>query len=108
MLPAADHSRTMPRADSAEAAGASFVAACLLTANRPSGVAKGDTGCQGNPMDRRIESFLADGLPLAGEDPDSVREGVRVALAKREAIFRLQEPNKRMREPHDERRAPER
>ncbi len=55
----------------------------------------------------RIKSFLGDGLALAGEDPDSVREGVRVALAKSEAIFRLQEPNKRMREPRDERRAPE-
>ena len=31
------------------------------------------------------------------EEPDAVREGVRVALAKCEAIFRLQEPKKRMR-----------
>ena len=43
-------------------------------------------------MDRRIESFLGDVLALAGENPDAIREGVRVALAKCEAIFRLQEP----------------
>ena len=49
-------------------------------------------------MDPRIESFLADVLALAGEEPDAVREGVRVALAKCEAIFRLQEPKKRMRD----------
>jgi hypothetical protein len=49
-------------------------------------------------MDRRIESFLGDVLALAGEEPNSVREGVRVALAKGEAIFRLQEPKKRMRD----------
>jgi hypothetical protein len=48
-------------------------------------------------MDQRIEAFLADVLALAGEEPDAVREGVRVALAKCEAIFRLQEPKKRMR-----------
>jgi hypothetical protein len=48
-------------------------------------------------MDQRIESFLADVLALAGEEPDAVRQGVRVALAKCEAIFRLQEPKKRMR-----------
>jgi hypothetical protein len=48
-------------------------------------------------MDRRIESFLGDVLALAGEEPDAVWEGVRV-LAKSEAIFRLQEPKKRMRD----------
>ena len=37
-----------------------------------------------------MESFLGDVLALAGEDPDAVRDGVRVALAKCEAIFRLQ------------------
>jgi hypothetical protein len=47
-------------------------------------------------MDRRIESFLGDVLALAGEESDAVREGVRVALAKCEAIFRLQEPKKRL------------
>jgi hypothetical protein len=46
-------------------------------------------------MDQRIESFLADVLALAGEEPDAVPEGVRRALAKCEAIFRLQEPKKR-------------
>jgi hypothetical protein len=40
-----------------------------------------------NPMDQRIESFLGDILALAGEEPDAVREGVRVVLAKCEAIF---------------------
>ena len=49
-------------------------------------------------MDQRIESFLADVLALAGEEPDAVPEGVRRALAKCEAIFRLQEPKKRMRD----------
>jgi hypothetical protein len=43
-------------------------------------------------MDRRIESLLGDVLALAGEEPDAVREGGRVALAKCEAILRLQEP----------------
>ena len=49
-------------------------------------------------MDQRIESFLGDVLALAGEEPDAVREGVRVALADCEAIFRAQETNKRMRD----------
>ena len=31
-------------------------------------------------MDQRIESFLADVLTLAGEEPDVVRDEVRVAL----------------------------
>jgi hypothetical protein len=39
-------------------------------------------------MGQRIEAFLADVLALAGEEPDKVCEGVRVALADREAIFR--------------------
>jgi hypothetical protein len=47
-------------------------------------------------MDQRIESFLADVLALAGEEPHAVREGVRVALANCEVIFRAQEANKRM------------
>jgi ethanolamine utilization microcompartment shell protein EutL len=49
-------------------------------------------------MDQRIESFLADILALAGEEPDAVREGVGVALADCEAIFRAQETNKRMKD----------
>jgi hypothetical protein len=52
----------------------------------------------GNPMDQRIESFLADVLALAGEEPDVVRDEVRVALGDYEAIFRAQETNKRMRD----------
>ena len=50
------------------------------------------------PMDQRIESFLADVLALAGKNPDAIREGVRVAFADCEAIFRAQEANKRMKE----------
>jgi hypothetical protein len=49
-------------------------------------------------MDQRIESFLADVLALAGEEPHAVREGVRVALADCEVIFRAQETNKRMKD----------
>jgi hypothetical protein len=49
-------------------------------------------------MDQRIEAFLADVLALAGEEPDAVPEGVRVALSDCEAIFRAQETNKRMRD----------
>jgi hypothetical protein len=49
-------------------------------------------------MDQRIEPFLGDVLALAGEDLDAIGEGVRVALADCEAIFRLQEPKKRMRD----------
>jgi hypothetical protein len=49
-------------------------------------------------MDQRIESLLADVLALAGESPDAIREGVRVALADCEEIFRAQETNKRMKD----------
>ena len=52
----------------------------------------------GNPMDQRIESFLADVLALAGEEPDVVRDEVRVALGDYQAIFRAQETSKRMRD----------
>jgi hypothetical protein len=47
-------------------------------------------------MHQRIESFLADVLALAGEDLDAIREGVRVALADYEEIFRAQEEKKRI------------
>ena len=40
-------------------------------------------------MDQRIVSFLGDILALAGKEPDAVREGVRVAFADCEAIFRV-------------------
>jgi hypothetical protein len=49
-------------------------------------------------MDQRIESFLTDVLALAGEDPDAVREGVRVDWPDCEAIFRAREDNKRMKD----------
>jgi hypothetical protein len=48
------------------------------------------------PMDERIESFLADVLALEGEDENAIRTGVRVALTDCEQIFRAQEVNKRM------------
>jgi hypothetical protein len=48
-------------------------------------------------MDQRIESFLADVLALAGEDPEAVRS-VRVAPADCEALFRVREDNKRMKD----------
>ena len=35
---------------------------------------------------------------LSGEDPDAIREGVRVALADCEAIFRAQQTTKPMRD----------
>jgi hypothetical protein len=41
---------------------------------------------------------LADVLALAGEEPEAVREKVRVALADCEAIFRAQETHKRMKD----------
>jgi hypothetical protein len=49
-------------------------------------------------VDQRIVSFLGDVLALAGEEPDAVREGVRVALADCVALFRVREPNKRIRD----------
>ena len=49
-------------------------------------------------MDERIEAFLADVLALEGEEPNAVREAVRVTLADYEQVFRAQEVNKRMKE----------
>jgi hypothetical protein len=49
-------------------------------------------------IDARIESFLADGLALEGENLDAIREGVRVALADCEQIFRAQEVNRRIKD----------
>jgi hypothetical protein len=49
-------------------------------------------------MDERVEAFLADVLALEGEDANAIREGVRVALADCEQIFRAQEVNRRMKE----------
>jgi hypothetical protein len=49
-------------------------------------------------MDQRIESFLIDVLALAGKDLGAVREGVRVALADCEAIFRARRDDGRMRD----------
>ena len=56
-------------------------------------------GCQGGTPDGPAHRILPDRfLALAEEDPDAVREGVRVALADCEAIFRAREDNKRMKE----------
>ena len=53
----------------------------------------------GEAHDRRAhESFLADVLALEGENLDAIREGVRVALADCEQIFRAQEVNRRMKD----------
>jgi hypothetical protein len=49
-------------------------------------------------MDQRIESFLTDVLALAGKDLGPVRDGVRVALADCEAIFRARQDDGRMRD----------
>ena len=48
--------------------------------------------------DGRIESFLADILALEGEEPNAIREGVQVAIADCEQIFRAQEVNRRMKD----------
>ena len=42
--------------------------------------------------------FLADVLALEGESPDAIRDGVHVALADCEQIFKVQEVNKRMKD----------
>src|SRR5262249_18966538 len=39
-------------------------------------------------MDERIEAFLADVLALEGENDNAIREGVRMALADCEQIFK--------------------
>jgi hypothetical protein len=52
----------------------------------------------GEPMDERVEAFLADILALEGEETNAIREGVRGALADYEELFRAQEVNKRMKE----------
>ena len=50
------------------------------------------------PMDARIESFLADVLTLESENTDAIRDGVHVALADCEQIFRAQEVHRRMKD----------
>jgi len=49
-------------------------------------------------MDERVEAFLADVLAFEGEETNALREGVRVARADYEQVFRAQEVNKRMKE----------
>jgi len=49
-------------------------------------------------MDERIEAFLADVLALEGEEANTIRQGVRGALADYEQLFRAQEVNKRIKE----------
>ena len=53
------------------------------------------------PLDQRIESFLADILAVAGEDLDAIARWVRVALADCEEIFRAQETNRLFRDDGD-------
>ncbi len=48
--------------------------------------------------DARAESFLADVLALEGENADTVAEGVHVALADCEQIYKAQEVNRRMKD----------
>ena len=48
--------------------------------------------------DARVEFFLADVLALEGENPDAIRQGVHVALADCEQIFKAQEVNRRMKD----------
>src|ERR1700741_5456724 len=51
------------------------------------------------PMsEARIEAFLADVLALEGENPEAIREGVHIALADCEQIFKAQEINRRMKD----------
>jgi hypothetical protein len=48
--------------------------------------------------DTRIESFLADVLALEGEKQLAIREGVHIALADCEQVFKAQEVNRRMKD----------
>jgi hypothetical protein len=57
-----------------------------------------DKGKAVNPMDKRIESFLADVLALECEDDNAIRSGVRFALADCEQMFRAREVNRRMKD----------
>ena len=52
----------------------------------------------GEPMDERVEAFLADVMALEGEEANAIRKAMRIALADYEQIFRAQEVNKRMKE----------
>lgn len=49
-------------------------------------------------MDERVEALLADVLALEGGDLNAIRDGVRIALADYEQIFRAREVNKRMKD----------
>ena len=49
-------------------------------------------------MDERVEAFLANVLALEGEEANTIRQGVRGALADYEQLFRAQEVNKRIKE----------
>src|SRR6516165_10497147 len=48
--------------------------------------------------DARVEAFLADVLALEGESVGAIREGMHVALADCEQIFKAQEVNRRMKD----------
>ena len=49
-------------------------------------------------MDDRIEAFLREVLNLEGQNPNSVREGMRMSLARYEKQFRDAEPDERMKD----------
>jgi hypothetical protein len=62
-------------------------------------VYSGESARTVTPMsDARIEAFLADVLALEGEDQSAIREGVHIALADCEEIFKAQELNRRMKD----------
>jgi hypothetical protein len=48
--------------------------------------------------DTRVESFLADVLALEGESQLAIREGLHIALADCEQVFKAQEVNRRMKD----------
>jgi hypothetical protein len=80
----------MPRADSADA-----VSAFLWLVASPRAI----RGCQGKPdgpapLNPSWPTFSRSRV----KEPDAIRAGVRNALTDCEAIFRAQEPNKRMRD----------
>jgi hypothetical protein len=99
----ADVYSQMPRADSADAAGAFFVAGCRCGAaakcKSPWRSRRGRSGMPGKPRWTSASNpSWATFSPSRARSRTPVRAGVRVALADSEAIFRAQEPNKRMRD----------
>jgi hypothetical protein len=69
-----------------------------LNANRLGAVAEGDPGCQGNPDGPAHRILLGRRSRPRGRGVGRRSARACVALADSEAIFRAQEPNKRMRD----------